>query len=80
LTLGTELHCVIDSISGNGKDCISGDGKMLLDRLVRLTARALKLSASSHDRFAASAAYSKLVDDRMGFLAGAYTRPLFSST
>ena len=40
----------------------------LLSRLTALAATAQKLSAIAHDRFAASAAYTELVNDRVGFL------------
>jgi len=41
----------------------------LLSRLTALAATAQKLSAIAHDRFAASAAYTELVNDRVGYLA-----------
>ena len=43
--------------------------RLLLSRLTALAATAQKLSAVAHDRFAASAAYAELVNDRVGFLA-----------
>jgi uncharacterized membrane-anchored protein len=77
-TLNEEMMRVMDAIGDAEK--VSGRGsepshslhpnaqRELLSRLTALAATAQKLSAIAHDRFAASAAYTELVNDRVLFL------------
>jgi len=68
--LNAELQSVMDDISLSRKNQFNDldTQRRLLDRLCALTAITLKVSASSHYRFSASSAYSKIVDDRISFL------------
>ena len=66
-SLNDELKHVMRSMDGVEK-LDAGAQREILNRLTRLAAAGLKLSAIAHYRFAASNAYAKIVDDRVSYL------------